>query len=93
MSKIKFRREDCEYFDKGYCHYPFLVYFHENRQERGFPSDSNRCNRLVHRTRHESMDWMASICEDCNELECNDCNLYAEYRMKEEGIKLWTINI
>jgi len=56
MSKIKFRREDCEYFDKGYCHFYRIKCFHENRQERGFPSDSNRCNRLVHRTRHESMD-------------------------------------
>lgn len=67
--------KDCGWYDKGNCTFYLSKCFH---------AENNRCYKLFPRQKGEFMEWMGDMCSDCNEVICNGCDMYLDY--KEE---LW----
>jgi hypothetical protein len=71
-------KESCDYFEAGKCRLYQGECFHDDPE-----GHENRCYKLVPRWRpYEFMEWMGDLCSDCNEPECNDCNMFIEYMEK-----------
>jgi len=72
------KKEKCEDYNKGYCEWYSGECFHNDE-----PSGFERCYRLIPRKKSEMMKWMGELCSDCNEVVCNDCNMYQSYKEGE----------